>query len=295
MRAVTAYRITTASLLLLASTACSPDFEKFWQVTDLRVLAIQAYPPEVLFLSPPRTFSAVRITALVADPTAPDATVDWELWACTPEEISCEEAAVKEQVARGSSTQDIITTDFVLSQQLYKAALNEDPFKGFGGLPIVLELRVKRGEHTDKAIKHVVYGFALPLGKFANNNPTISEVLVDDKTMPDRWKVKAGEEVTLLPKTPTWDKEFYRVLTFTGQSRDLEEYLSYSYFTTSGELSSASTGGKPMPFVTDQKVEDISTIWIPERGVTSATIWVVVRDDRGGAGWIGPMEVGITE
>lgn len=287
---------TTLFVLLgLTAAGCNPDFDEFWEVKDLRILAIQASPPEVLFLSAPKTFSKVRISALVTDPTAPDATVDWELWACTPEETSCEEAAVKEQVASGSSTKDVITTDFVLSQELYKAALEEDPFKGFGGLPVVLELRVKRGEQTDKALKHVVYGFALPFGKFANNNPTISEVLVDDKPMPDHWTVEADQEVTLLPKTPTWNKELYKVLTFTGQSRDLEEYLSYSYFITSGDLSSDSTGGKPKPFITDLKVDDISTIWTPEGGVTSASLWVVVRDDRGGTGWIGPLEVGVTE
>ncbi len=292
---------------LLWAVACSPDFERLWQVTDLRILAMQAYPPEVLFVSPPATFPTVKVTALVTDPTAPDAKVDWELFACTPEKKTCDEAAMKVKVASGTSAQDEVAASFVLSRELYEAGMEKDTFKGFGGLPIKLELRVKRGASRVSAIKRVVYGYALPAGKYANNNPSITEVLVDDEAMPAKWEVEVGEEVTLLPKTPTWDKETYMVLTFkgvtpeclggtaTGCSRTLEEYLTYSYFATSGEIAHSRTGGKPKPFVTDKKVTDISTTWTPESGVDEATIWVVVRDDRGGAAWFSPLKATVKE
>ena len=302
-----AYKTAVTLLLLLATAGCSPDFEKFWEVTDLRVLAMQASPPEVLFLSPPQTFPTVKVTALVADPNAADATVNWELWACTPEKKTCAEAAMKVKVTGGTSARDKIAADFVLSQELYKAALNKDTFKGFGGLPIKLELRVKRGAFAANAIKRVVYGYALPAGKWPNNNPSITEVKVDGEDMPAAWEVEVGETVTLLPKTPTWDKETYEVLTFkgvtpeclggtaTGCSRTLEEYLTYSYFATSGKISNANTGGKPKPFVTDKKVDNVSTDWTPEAGVKQATIWVVVRDDRGGAAWFKPLRATVKE
>ena len=303
----TATRILVSGLLLLASAACSPDFEKFWQVTDLRVLAVTASPPELLFITPPQTFPPVRITALVTDPIAPDATVDWELWACTPEKMSCAEAFMKVKVSGGTSAQDKIAADFVLSQELYQVALGKDTFKGFGGLPIKLELRVKRGSFTSSAVKRVVYGLALPPGKWPNNNPSITEVLVDGQALPDPWVVEADKEVVLLPKTPSWDKEIYQVLTYTGVtpdclsgkvttgcSRTLEEYLTYSYFATSGKIGNATTGGKPKAFVTDKKVTDISTEWTPDSSVTEATIWIVVHDDRGGTAWFKPLEATVT-
>ncbi len=298
MRAVTIYRATVAALSLLAAAACSPDFEKIWDVTDLRILAVQASPPEVLFISVPATFPTVRVTALVADPRAPKARVDWEMWACTPEKKTCDDAHLREKVAAGSGAQGEIATNFVLSRALYDAGMQKDTFRGFGGLPIKVEVRVKRGTYQARAIKRVIYGFALPPGKWPNNNPSITEVQVDDETMPAAWEVEADEEYELLPKTPTWDRETYTVLTFSGVSqaclkdptaagcsRTLEENLTYSYFATSGEISHASTGGKDRAFVTDKKVKDISSTWTPESDVDEATLWVVVRDDRGGTAW----------
>ena len=298
MRAVTAYRTIAAALSLLAAAGCSPDFEKIWQVTDLRVLAVQASPPEVLFLSVPSTFPKVRITALVTDPRAPKAKVEWEMWACTPEKKTCDLAFLKEKVAGGTTAQGAVAADFVLSKALYNAGMQKDTFRGFGGLPIKVEVHVKRGTYRASAVKRVVYGYALPPGKWPNNNPSITEVLVDDEALPTPWEVEADTEVKLLPKTPTWDEETYVVLTYTGVtpaclqnpaasgcSRTLEENLKYSYYATSGEISHASTGGKDRAFVTDKKVNDISTEWTPESGVEEATLWVVVRDDRGGAAW----------
>lgn len=296
-------------LLLLYALGCSPDFDKFWQVEDLRVLAIKSTPPEVLFISPPQsTFPAVKITALVSDPRAPAESVQWELWACTPEQMTCDEATMKLRFARGVTRQDKIEADFVLTRALYDAALELDTFKGFGGLPVKVELRVSRGEYSTSAIKRVVYGYILPPGKWPNNNPEITELLVDGKPLPASWEVEAGVKVTLLPKSPSWDKEDYLVVTFSadtqkclsgqsfeGCSKKLTEYLSYAYFATSGKIWFPRTGGKPRPFITDKKVEDISSDWTPEPGVGTATLWIVVRDDRGGVGWLKPLTVTVKD
>ena len=79
-------------------------------------------------------------------------------------------------------------------------------------------------------------------------------------------------------------QETYVVRTFDGGTKEVTEYLSYSFFTTAGELSDARTGGRPSPFVTIRKVDDLTSELTPtEPG--PGVLWIVVHDDRGGVGW----------
>jgi len=62
-------RTLSLSLLLLAA-ACTPDFAAQSDVTDLRVLAVRAEPPEAQYdaTSSPPSIDPVRLTILAADP-----------------------------------------------------------------------------------------------------------------------------------------------------------------------------------------------------------------------------------
>ena len=319
-------KLPLANLILAAAlalpTACTPDFEKVWQVLDLRILAIQADPAEVML--PNRnstTIPPVQIRALVADPRlSADEVLEWEIWACTPEEKLCDDAARRVQVARRRTTLDRIEATFQLQPDLLQAAISRDQYRGFGGVPIKVQLNVwPKGEsQAIRATKRLVYGFdddtplllpaqtatlsgpcrgAPPLcndgltcdasaicRKTPNQNPTVTQVEADDKPVPPDWTVTLNTKIMLLPDTPKADAEPYWVFNFEGGTQPLKEYLSYTYFVTSGKLSDANTGGKPSPFVENKKVADISSDWTPQEA-GPATIWVVVRDDRGGTGW----------
>jgi hypothetical protein len=75
-------------------------------------------------------------------------------------------------------------------------------------------------------------------------------------------------------------------------ARQLCEYLSYDFFTTAGELSHATTGGSPSPFVENKKIADpTATFTAPGSEADSeaarpAELWVVIRDGRGGTDWV---------
>jgi hypothetical protein len=281
------HRLRFGSLLILFllcnGTACTPDFDEIWQVKDLRILALRADPPEVLVASSAIPPPPVHLTALVVDPSAPEEPVEWQLWACSAEKSNCLEAKAQELVKADQTRPDHIAADFVLGPELLKAALQADPLKGFGGVPVMIDLSVSRGGFSARGVKRLVYGTFSPPEKKPNRNPSIA---LGMGLFPNVVDIAAGETMTFNPQSPEEDKEKYLVATFSGGSRELTEYLSYSFFATSGKFSDATTGGKPSPFITNKKVTDLTSHWTSAIPAQDATIWIVVRDDRGGSGWI---------
>jgi len=314
-------------LLLLLLQGCTPDFDDVWKVKDLRILAIQADPPEVLLhVQSSTSIPPVTVRALVVDPRiSADQQLDWELWACTPEARTCDQASTHIQVHRGRSRLDQIQTSFQLTPDLLADALRRDQYRGFGGVPVKVQLNVwPKGEAVPVlGMKRLVYAFhESPLGqspatgtlsgpcrprttspcdeglvcdgdgicrKIPNRNPRLTRLLAGREPIVDGWSVLAGSRITLWPETSEQDLEPYWVFTFDGGTLALKEYLSYAYFVTTGRLSSPTTGGEPSPFVDLRS--NISSRWVPlTAGQTN--VWVVARDDRGGTGWISvPLEV----
>jgi hypothetical protein len=306
------------ALLLLAS--CTPDFEESWRVLDLRILAIQAEPAEVLASRSTTALPPVQITALAVDPRAPGGEVDWELWACTPEGDTCEDAVQRVLIKKDRTTLDQIQASYTIGQDLLLAAIQNDTLRGFGGsVPVMVHLKITGSAGSDEGIKRLVYslhewptvqppaegtlsgacrgaGAACDEGlicdasnvcrRTPNLNPTITDVTADEKPIPDPFAVKPEQEIILEPASPTADKETYWVFTFEGGTKQLEEYLTYSFFVTSGDLSNPVTGGKPSPFLTKKKVDDLTSTWTTDKEATGATVWIVVRDDRGGVSWV---------
>lgn len=314
-------------LLALGLWGCTPDFEDPWLVKDLRILGINATPPEqILRLESGDVTTAPREEVLAAaleqlvpvdlqllavDPRDPDREVAWEVWACTPEEGFCDGAALEKRLASGRTLPGEIRHSLLPDPELLLASLEADPFRGFGGLPVIVEFRVvddgstaEGGEtFTVAGFKRVVYTFPLPYSpvpeaKSPNNNPAIEQIKANDQSvdLSAPLEVTRGSEIVLEPVPTEGSKETYIVVTAEnpfnvagGESQfgeeQLEEFLGYSFFTTVGKLSHGTTGGKPLPFVENEKIDDITSTWTVPDEPGEATLWVVIRDDRGGAGW----------
>ena len=279
-----------ATLALVSG--CTPDFDEVWDVSDLRVLAVRADPPEVLvpiasLADIPERAPPVRIEALVVDPRAPDAEFDWTASVCSAEEDLCADAKVKpKEIQRGRSRLDQIAFEFVADRELILAAREADPFGGFGGIPILLELVIDDGELPVTAVKRLVYGAVDPPGKRPNQNPSLARIKRDDAVIDtDLGQLDPEQELTLLPEPTPETKEKYLVRTFELEARELEEFISYSFFTTGGTLSHARTGGKPSTFVTNKKVDDVTSDFTAPTASGPGKLWIVIRDDRGGVDW----------
>jgi len=317
--------------------ACTPDFEASWAVRDLRLLAVQAEPPELLYRElPPELLSAgegpapvdpVRLTALAADPRDPEREVEWELWACTPEATGCREArrrwplgldeagrcqplAEDAAAPRQRSGLAGITCDFVPTLALLVASLEADPYRGFGGLPVVVELRLFDGQQVVPVFKRLAYTVPLPYspipaGKEANRNPELAAIEIDgvrwtrERLAAELPRIPVAAKRELLPVAADGAKESYLVVTTgaAGERADplrapgvqqLEEALSYEFYVTAGALSHGRTGGRGSTFITDKKVTDLTSTWTAPLAAPGLPIrfWVVVRDDRGGASWV---------
>lgn len=310
------------AMLSALSLGCTPDFEKVWLVQDLRVLAIKADPPEQIIRpaqlpvsNDPTTIAEVlaeqlrpiALNVLAVDPRDAVREVAWEVWACTPEESFCDGASLEQRLYGATTRLDQIRYEFTPTPELLLASFQADPMRGFGGLPIVVEFRMADDEFTVRAFKRVVITFPLPYSpvpdtKQPNENPRLESIEGNGETLDLRvtQQVDAETEFVLQP-VPTEDsKQSYVVvaaedpLNITASDGlsvvELEEYLSYDFYTTGGHLSHATTGGKPLPFYEDKKVYETTSKWKASLAAHTtadqlAKIWIVIRDDRGGVNW----------
>ncbi|PIE17786.1 MAG: hypothetical protein CSA65_07755 [Proteobacteria bacterium] len=152
--------------------------------------------------APPATISSiapVRITPLLVDPRVPEAELgsrafDYQVWACSAEGSSCTESeGYRVKLERGKAPLEQIRYDFTPDGELFRYALCEDRLLGFGGLPIVVELRVFDPENDRWVIgaKRVAYTFWLPYspvpaGKQANQNPEFEQIELTIKDADDQ-------------------------------------------------------------------------------------------------------------
>lgn len=304
----------TTAILSVALTAllfaCTPDFDDARDVKDLRILGMRAEPPELLFDSFPQTIPPVSIEALIADPRDPTRAVAWELWACSPEALYCGEASYAERVHGDTTLLDAVRVDFTPSPTLFAAALDNDSFRGFGGLPIMLELRLQDGFETLRAVKRVGYTFPLPYSplppeKVANENPSTLSVDINGTLLQpgETLQVRVEQEIEILPRSsvgsPCVDEplsaDCYWVTSAqlpsggglpTGiEFLQVPEFFTYRFFTSAGKLSHGQTGGPPSPFFDNKKIEDVSVEWTAPTDSAEASVWIVVDDGRGGVTW----------
>jgi len=302
-------RATTESAILsvvcLCLLACTPDFDDAWLVKDLRILAMRADPPEVIAPSLADPLPPVSVDVLAVDPSHdPTRTMHWEAWVCSAEEQHCADAQFKQQLKAAETALSEVTLDgFVASPELLQACLDADPLHGFGGLPVMIEVRLDDGEHRVRAVKRLVYTFPLPYsplpqGKQPNHNPSLDHVdfadagqVVGDQTL----SAATGQTLEIVPAASAGAAEDYVVTTNDGPGDDqhnapgqqqLQEYLRYAYFATAGQLIRDVTGGRPDPYDAKANSDDVASTWIAPTDQHEATLWVVIRDDRGGTDWL---------
>lgn len=275
-------------VLAACTAACGIDFDTPTEVADLRTLAIQADPPEVLVTGaevPP-----VTLRALVVDPRAPEreVTVSWQ--ACgTTTDHRCVEAPFALDLGGGTAALPILEASLPLTRELLESAQRLDVLQGFGGLPITAELHVDAGDGGQEvSIKQVIAQAFLPAGTVPNQNPAPPALLRDDAEWPDDEvpTVAPGTEVAIEPRAADGDAETYAVFRFDLQVEELEEFLSFRFFATTGTWNRAETGGPPDAISTETT---LASRWTapdePPDDDAPVRLWVVARDGRGGLAW----------
>jgi hypothetical protein len=271
-----------------AAAACTPDFQSASQVTDLRVLAIRAQPPEAMVDFARQEVQAVEVEALIVDPN-PRATLTVRGRVCFPTDSGrCDTPPIEptnplEQPPRFMLDARNVPPEFVA------AAVQDDRLKGFGGIRVQFSMDADDGDPHGKVEASKILLYSTAPSDQRNRNPEITRVEITRDGAPVG-TVLPGGTLALVPGVeygirPVAEPiEEYDTLDLSGQNVHLREAPRYSFF-----------GTAPLEFDRDEADEPLSGQVQPTNGIARVTLqsastammWVVVRDGRGGVAWIG--------
>jgi hypothetical protein len=198
-------RAAALVLAALSAAACDASFDDPAIVVDLRILGMQAEPPEIVIPYDPDDptavdiddLGAVEVCALVADPGATRG-LSYRMKVCPPTgsgrcasrdregnqvpTIELEGGAVEDPERAGAPVRMCSTIEASLDLALVlQASVRADDLAGFGGVSAQVELRVTPEDGGDEEVvgfKRVRYSPELPAGRVANRNPSLDGVTV---------------------------------------------------------------------------------------------------------------------
>ena len=202
-------------------------------------------------------------------------------------------------------------------------SLSQDDLLGFGGIAARVELRVRPADSepggADEifAFKRMRYAPQQPPERVANANPTLDGLcavtIADSDADPVAPEACAdgldpevpalplgrcadvtplvlgpGELLEIFPVEPAGVREDYVLPTFDGGVQAITENLTYAWLATAGSWSAGSTGGPRDIAGNEARLETRFTApddpEIIGDGLDIA-LWIVQRDERGGAAW----------
>ena len=279
--------IVTAALGVALGCVGSGDQPS--NVHDLRVLAMQADPPE-RYLADGIPYFKVR--ALIGDAPGVRRDKSFRFSTCPkPDRLRCEGLEQEVVLGEGTTTGELAEVELIAptDEAFFKKAIEADAYRGFGGLPLLVALRVGADAEQVWGAKRLVLQLPPPLsvpGQAANLNPPEPVILLNEAPLPAASRVELrGAEISLdLAEPAPGAKETYLVPTFDGATRELVEAWQFSWFTTKGHFSPETTGGfNPLT----QEDEPAKTKLVIPAGEEPGdlVIYVVVRDGRGGESW----------
>ena len=154
-----------ALLALVCASACTPDFAAPSAVTDLRILAVQAEPPEAQYDD--AGVDPVRVRVLAVDPR--DAgPIALHAQLCAPSDSRrCD----------GGPTLDLgdqpLNATLLVPPEVVSQARNSDDLKGLGGIRVQYSFSVQNGGTPVYGSKVLLFS---PRGGTPNRNPVLSQV-----------------------------------------------------------------------------------------------------------------------
>jgi hypothetical protein len=291
-------------LCLLAATAllagCANDFEPQSQVRKLRVLAVAAEPAELIVQPDAGALPATTLTALAVEPNGAQVGIGFSL--CTVQgqlpapDVACPGDAGLPLPDAGPLAARLDLNDPRVRAIAAQLAQGQDAGTSDGGslgppagVALLLGLEATASANPVPPGGSVVLdggpqslrGFtSVPLRLAApdrpiNHNPQLVDLLANGVAIAadGNTRIAASAVLTLLPVPASDAKE----LTPIGPER-----LIYAFYTTDGSLSalrSTDTTSTGQPGT-------ISVEWTAPPVAGTVRFWVVVRDDRGGAGWL---------
>lgn len=291
-------RTALLTLSLTAAAGCVGELDTRSSVHDLRILAIQATPPEVHVLDAAaagsQTFRLEVLAPDVSGGALAGAERHYRVALCP--KLSSGRCGLPEQevlVEEGVYSGDSFGVTFTLglsSAELLLSTLEQDPWHGFGGLPLPVTVQVwNDGGAVEHAYKEIV--LQIPQlsveGEPDNENPP-PPVLTDAEgallpasgvtvPLPGDWKLDVDPAAREA-------RPRYSVPTYSGGTLSIDESWTYQWFSTRGTFAPETTGG--LNPVTGEALSAVTTLTTTSKdGEGDFIIWCVLRDGRGGVSW----------
>ena len=290
--------------LLAVSVGCAPDQDVPSNVRDLRVLAIRLDPPELqasactsgLLELGQVLQQPVQYSALIVDPAGEGRAIEAELIACASStDRTCkteEERYVIEsipEVAAVAAGGPVVLPALGMTgapDLLVAKVVENDPYRGLGGIRVPLVLHVRAGDEEVYAQKLMVYSCKYFSDQIQNVNPQLPGVLVRGAAWgPADVAVFQGAGPFEMEPEPFEDRqEAYVVPSFELSRVDLVESWKIAWHADYGRFQPEETGGTDLAGMSSRhRVE-----WLPPEDAVERDVrfWMVVRDGRGGTSWI---------
>ena len=283
--------IALAALL----AACPDDLEKQSEVVKLRVLAVQAEPAELIIDLSKNAFPQTTLTALAVEPSGAPVAMEYAL--CTvqqqvpPPDVDCPGTQGIPLASAGSTAAVLDLGDprvSALALQLMQDGGIPDGGTASDSFPVLVGFSATAPAHTLsdggppganggdlQVFRGLTTVAARAPGAPPNQNPAIAALLMGGVEIAADGTTAAPTRTTqrLTPAPAPGSKEV---------ADGGVEALGYSFFATAGSISalrSTDTTATGQP-------SDTSIDWTTPDAAQPVRLWVVVRDGRGGVGWI---------
>ena len=311
-----------AGFLAMLTTACT-TFEDRRLVIDLRMLAITAEPPEVVFdvdleaETPEEAIDQndlvdVEYCGLIADPVE-GRRLSYVYSICRFNRARrCDQPndpgdtviqfgnGTIDDPEDGPTEATVCATlqPTIQVQQLLIEEFESNPASIITGVELMVELRIDSLGPTEERIygnRTARYSGRFPIDRVANNNPEILglDVIRDDGSeteLPlgrcadiEPLVLGPGEKVEVTPREPEGLREDYVLVDLEQNRVPITENITYNWLTTDGDWRSASTGG---PDDGAGNTPLIRNFWTaPDEVGNDIDLWITQRDERLGGSW----------
>ena len=272
-----------------ALASCTPNFASSSEVTDLRVLAVQAEPPEAQF-DAQGNVQDVHLRILAVDPARGGFSFMTASLCAPTDSRRCESGPRFDlpRTPRDTDTGFKASVPGALIAPVIAFARSNDKLKDLNGIRIMFALTVEDGDPNGPvaADKILVYSKA---GTTPNHNPQMTglALTIDGApaglAAPDQTlQLRTGVTYGLRPLLADGAREEYDTIDLRGHLVHLREVPAYAFFTTPGAGFDRDTAAEPV----DGVAPPDGLVRLAASRAGSGTIWVVIRDGRGGESWL---------
>jgi hypothetical protein len=269
--------------------ACTPNFAAPSEVSDLRVLAVQAEPPEAQF-DAQGNVQDVSLRILAVDPARDGFSSMTSSLCAVTDSRRCESGPHFDMplATRKGGTEFSATVPGALMARVIAFAQSSDKLQGLGGIRVMFALSVEDGDPNGPVAADKILLYS-PQGTTPNHNPAMTGLALSRDGQPagsvapgQTLQLQRGVTYGIRPLLAPGAREEYDTTDLRGNKVHLKEQPLYAFFTTPGAEFDRDTAYEPVDGVAPP--DGLTRIDAIRTG--SGTVWVVIRDGRGGESWI---------